>query len=161
MAFNVLLMLATSEDPDPKKEVAYHAGQCHAGRTTYVLTPKVLNASRSPQMTSDRSVVAFYGDKPLANALLAHGIFVSYIGFNSPQGQQLFQHHGLYNVNNIPGEPKGFIEVRNLIAEPPGTTIDALNGIIESRGGSHGLVLTLDNLPKSPARGQVYYRCRT
>ena len=146
MAFNVLLMLSSNENPHPTdEEIPYHAGECQAGGTTFVITGKVLGVitpgKRRPAfpMTSGESVVAFYGDEPLGNALLAQGIFVSYIRFNSPQGQQLFQHHALYNVNNIPNNPKGFIEVQNLVATPAGTTIDALNGIIQSGGDIDGL----------------------
>lgn len=165
---NVLLMLSSKVKPHPtKEEIPFHVKECQDSGATYVITTKVLSEITSGKgkldfpMTSGQSIVAFYGDANLGNVLLAQGVFVAYFRLDSPDGKNIFRNHGLYTVKNIPKEPKGFIEVRDLSQASPGTRIDTLSGIIASTGQPNGLVLTLDNLPDGAARLKVHYRCRT
>jgi hypothetical protein len=157
-ARNVLMMLATTEPPPPREEVAWHVAHCATHGYTHIITCR--KEDLNDHLTTDQSVVAFYGDKRhLANAYLGKGIFLEYIPKTEPEYQQILKASELYSP---PGRPVGsrtpanawaFIKMRDVRVAAPGERLESLNGIIEASGRP----LTLANLPSGLARIAVFY----
>jgi hypothetical protein len=148
---DVLLMLSSGHDPDPRDEILWHAE-----RWATTGEPTAIATTHPPSMLRrDQSIVAFYGSADLANCLLANGVFAGYVSRDTTGGRAL-EAVGLYARGNLPEGTKGFIKVRDFHAAAAGEPIDSLEGVIESSG----LPLTLANLPNGPARAQVYFRRR-
>ncbi len=148
MIRNVLLLLSSEEPPEPRAEMAWHVREAAQHGVTYLVTTRVLT-----DLTPGESSVAFYGDAELGNALLGYGRFDSYTRSDDWR-QPLPQ---VYAEHGMPEGAQGFVGVRRMVAAESGAAVDALGGTIRSRGASDGLPLTLDNLPKSAARLQVYF----
>src|SRR3954470_23095796 len=97
MIRDVLLMLSTDEPPDPLQEIRWHAERSANGEKTAMPTTRILS-----NMTSGKSVVAFYGNGTLGNRLLGYGTFAGYKRLTSERGKQLLAGSDLYKTANHP-----------------------------------------------------------
>jgi hypothetical protein len=145
---NVLLMLSSAQPPHPDTEIASLAERSRDGSPVALVTTRKLR-----ELTPGASVVAFYGDVALGNRYLGCGIFERLVDINAPVGQAVRHQDELYGTHGIPAGAKGLIILSRVRKAAHGERLEGLAGIIEASG----LPLTLDNLPKSAARIQVYY----
>ena len=149
MARHVLLMLSSQQPPPPLEELQWHATQCRVGGGTAVATTRVLSG-----LAPGRSIVAFYGDAALGNRYLGKGIYQGYVPSHTSQGRELWRETPLYQQRGVPDGMKGFVLLRGVEVAGEDDTLDTLGGTIEATD----LPLTVNNLPRSAARIQVYFR---
>jgi hypothetical protein len=149
MPRNVLLMLSTDQPPYPTEEIRYHAVQSAEGKTTALVTTR-----RFSGLTPGRSVLAFYSNAALGNRYLGRAIYREYVGLETPRGRELLREHKYYGSRGIPEGARGFLVLSDVQEARVGEELESLNGTIEASG----LPLTLENLPRSAARIQVYFR---
>lgn len=144
----MLLMLSTSQPPDPRDEIAWHARRwLETGEPTPVAITHPPSGLRR-----GHSIVAFYGSADLDNSLLGHGIFAGYERKETDTGKTLTASIPLYAASNLPTSTKGFVKLTGVAAAEASASIDSLGGFIEATG----FALTVENLPTGPARAQVY-----
>ncbi len=151
MTRHVLLMLSSDQPPPPTEEIRWHARQSADGGQTVLVTTRLLTG-----LTPHRSIVAFYGNAALRNRLLGYGCFVKYVPLASPLGQAVLRDSPLYNRDGIPDGARGCIILEKVHEARSGESLESLSATIEATG----LPLSLENIPKSPARIQVYFRRR-
>lgn len=148
---HVLLMLSTKQPPDPIIEVEWHDRMTKElsdeKSPTFIATTRLIKGLR-PGV----SEVHFYGDSQLDNAYLGSGIFHSYILLTSPKGQELMNELEVYRNYGCPANTRGFIGVTKF-ENVVGMSIDDLNGVMRS----NRTPLSLQNLPNSAARAQIYF----
>ena len=148
---NVLLMLSTKQPPHPLTEVRFHAAESAARGSTWLVTTRI-----STRLEPGRSVVALYGDVALGNRLLGSGVFRSTVPLHTRDGDRLLAAHPLYRETGIPRGAAALLELTDVREAPAGAGVEWLDGIIEATSRP----LTLANLPRSAARGRVYYVAR-
>jgi hypothetical protein len=151
MTRDVLLMLSSDQPPPPTEEIRWHARESAKGNRSVLVTTRLIT-----DLTPHRSIVAFYGNAALDNRFLGCGCFVQYAPLDSPLGQAVLMESPLYNRNGVPAGARGCIILEKVREARRGESLESLGGIIEATG----LPLRLENIPKSPARIQVYFRRR-
>lgn len=145
---NVLLMLSTSQPPDPREELAWHCKRCQEyGETYFVTTRRILDAD----------AVAFYGNIELDYRYLGKGCFVEYVPLISPEGKRVIElirsdeNHIYHNVDSagklhIPDTARGFIRLRHITLANGSQDIESLHGRISGTGKTAGSPLTVENV---------------
>jgi hypothetical protein len=149
MTLNVLLMLATTEEPDPREETKWHARNSIQNKVTYLATTKALNG-----LVPEQSTVALFGNADIGNEYLGKGRFVELVDCDSPRGEQILeQQAALYGGGHVPTNVRSWIGLKDVVCAASKQELAALGGTIRASG----LSLTLANLPIGPARACVYF----
>lgn len=148
MARNVLLLLSSNQPPPPEDEVEHHAARCAAGAVAAFVTTRRLRG-----LTPGESVVAFHGGATLNNRYLGRGVFERLLPLDSPVRRAVLAEDPLYAKRGAPANARAIVLLRGVRVAARGEGLEALGGTIEATG----LPLTLTNLPRGPARVQVYY----
>lgn len=145
---NCLLMVSTKQPPDPVYEIGQLVHQsASGGDPVFFITTRLIKG-----LWPGSSRISFYADARLGNVYLGQGVFESFILLNTPRGLEILNNSKLYRTHGTPTRSVGFVELTNVRKEGGIITIDDLNGVM-----TNGKDLTLDNLPNSPARVQIYY----
>ncbi len=148
---NVLLMLSRAQPPEPLAEVRWHVQNLAARGVTYFASPQVLRT------LSRGATVAFYGDDRLGNRLLALGHFCGTVEIRKRTGLEIAgQQVDIYGPGQLAASAKTWVGVDALHIDP-NLTLEALDGTIQSEGGSHGLPLRAEYLPEGQARRCVFF----
>lgn len=144
-------MLSNSQLPPPREEVAALAARSSVGRSVPFVTTRIVR-----DLVPGESVVAFYGDASLDNALLGYGVFERSVPIDSPDGAAVARGDALYGHAGMPAGAKSVLLLRDVRIAQASETLESLKGVIDSNGKT----LSLANLPNSAARIQVYYTRR-
>lgn len=145
---NVLLMLSSAQPPHPETEVASLASRSRNGSPVAMVTTRKLVG-----LVPGESAVAFYGDAALDNRFLGCGVYVRLTSIDAPVGRSVRSEDELYGAHGIPAGAKGLVILSDVRVAANGELLESLGGTIEASGAP----LALENLPKGPARIQVYY----
>ncbi len=150
---NVLLMLASTQNPPPREEIRWHAANPSEDGLSYVATTRMLTG-----LKAGRSVVLFYGDVSLANQLLGYGLYEGYLNATADEARPFLERSDLYGKKGMPSRVLGLIKLSRFTALPAGVSLDDLRCRIISDGVGNNRPLSLLNLPVGPARSQVYFQ---
>ncbi|MGO9568956.1 MAG: hypothetical protein ACLP5H_15580 [Desulfomonilaceae bacterium] len=148
VAIHCLLMLSSKEPPDPMHEIEWHARKWEEEKKpTFVATTRQIK-----RLHPGVSEIHFYADSQLGNSYLGGGIFHSYIPLSTPKGQEILTNSDLYKNYGCPATTRGFIGVTEFKATP-GEPLENLEGFLRANDKP----LTMENLPASAARIQIYF----